>query len=110
MPCTCMNGRLAFDVRVDGNVTRILSEHPAPKSFQFKAELNEENMILHIDGREVARGPSPGLIPVQPKDPQNIGRDELSSAGDYEPPNPLQGQVTELRIATQEPGATDSTR
>ncbi len=97
-----LNGKLAFDVRVDGKVTRILCEEAAPESFRFEAELNEEYMILSIDDRESARGSSPGLIPVQPKDAQNIGRDELTAAGDYEPPNALQGKVTDLRVETKQ--------
>jgi len=64
-------------------------------------------MLLRVDGRELARGPSPGLIPVQPKDAQSIGRDDLTAAGDYEPPNPLQGQVTDLRVETTTPGSTN---
>ena len=69
-----------------------------PPSLRRYAGLNEEVMILTIDNREAARGPSPGLLPVQPQDALNVGRDELTAAGDYEPPNPLQGQVSDLRI------------
>jgi len=99
--------KLALDVRVDGQVTRIISEDSVPAAFRFQAELNEQHMLLRVDGRELARGPSPGLIPVQPKDAQSIGRDDLTAAGDYEPPNPLQGQVTDLRVETTTPGSTN---
>ena len=101
-----LNGRLALDVRRDGHVTRVISENPVPASFRFQAELNETQMILSVDGREVARGASPGLIPVQPKDGQSVGRDDLSAAGDYEAPNPLQGQVTGLHVETTAPRGT----
>ncbi|MCH5375061.1 MAG: arylsulfatase [Planctomycetes bacterium] len=95
------NGKLAFDVRVDGKVTRIIGDSKMPDAFRFQADLNDKEMFLSVDGREVARGPSPGLIPVQPKDPQCIGRDDLTAAGDYEPPNPLQGKVTNLHVETK---------
>jgi arylsulfatase len=98
-----LNGRLAFDVRVDGEVTRIIGDASMPESFRFQAELNEKEMVLSVDGRQLARGQSPGLIPVQPKDPRSIGRDELSAAGDYLSPNPLQGQVTEVSIEATMP-------
>jgi hypothetical protein len=39
------------------------------------------------------QAPSPGLIPVQPKDPLSIAQDELTAAGNYEAPNHLRGQV-----------------
>lgn len=99
-----LDDKLAFDVRVDGRVTRIISQDVVPLVFRFRAELNDLQMLLGVDGRQVARGRSPGLIPVQPKDGQSVGRDELSAAGDYEPPNPLQGEVTELRVEAKRPG------
>ena len=43
-------------------------------------------MSLAIDGQQVAAGKSPGLIPVQPQDPMNVGHDELTAAGDYQRP------------------------
>jgi arylsulfatase len=93
-----LDGKLAFDVRVNGKVTRIVSEEPAPKAFDFEAKLTAKSMALAVNGEPVAEAHSPGLIPVQPKDPMNIGHDELTAAGDYEPPNRLQGAVRNLRV------------
>lgn len=93
-----IDGKLAFDVRVHGRVTRIISEKHLPARFQFEAALDEQTMALAVDGHSAARGPSPGLIPVQPKDALSIGRDDLSAAGDYEAPNPLQGTITDLKV------------
>ncbi len=97
-----LEGRLAFDVRVNGEVTRIVSEEPVPKAFDFEAKLASDSMALAVDGKSVAQGVSPGLIPVQPKDGMNIGHDELTAAGDYEPPNRLKGAVRNLRMRTGE--------
>lgn len=105
-----LDGKLIFDVRVNGNVTRIASKDEAPKSFRMTAELNPETMSLTVDGKKVAEGPSPGLIPVQPKDGLNTGRDELSAAGDYRPPNPLRGKVLHLRISTRDPSRVEPLR
>ncbi len=97
-----VNGRLAFDVRVKGKVTRITASDRAGETFAFKAELTGELMSLSIDGKPVAKAKSPGLIPVQPKDGLNVGRDELTAAGQYEPPNALAGTVSKLEIRTGE--------
>ena len=97
-----LEGKLAFDVRVDGQVTRIVAGKLAPKAFDFEAKLTLDAMTLAVDGEQVAKGVSPGLIPVQPKDAMNIGRDELTAAGAYTPPNPLQGTVRDLKVSPGE--------
>jgi arylsulfatase len=93
-----LEGRLAFDVRVHGQVTRIAAERTVPQAFDFRATLSPTVMKLEIDGNVVAEGRSPGLIPVQPQDALTIGRDELSAAGEYEAPNPLQGKIGEIKV------------
>ncbi len=93
-----IQGKLAFDVRVYGKVTRLVTDEAAPKEFDFQARLTAKSMTLAIDGAEVAQGASPGLIPIQPKDAMSIGRDILTAAGDYVSPNPLQGTVSDLKV------------
>ena len=97
-----LDGKLALDVRVNGKVTRIMSEEPVPKAFEFEAKLTSDSMALTVDGKPVAEGVPPGLIPVQPKDGMNIGYDELTAAGNYEPPNRLKGTVRNLKVETGE--------
>ncbi len=95
-----LNGRLAFDVRVNGEVTRIASQREVPVAFSFQAQLNSDSMTLAVNGKQLAEGPSPGLIPAQPKDGMDVCRDELTAAGDYEGPNPLDGAVSNLNVST----------
>jgi len=95
-----LDGRLAFDVRVMGKVTRIAAIEVALKKFDFEAKLTAGAMTLAINGERVAEGKSPGLIPVQPKDGMDIGYDERTAAGDYAPPNRLQGTVWDLKVTT----------
>lgn len=90
--------KLAFDVRVHGKVTRIVSDEAMAKEFEFEAKLTSELMMLSVNGKQVATGTSPGLIPIQPKDPMNIGYDELTAAGNYTPPNRLNGTVRNLKV------------
>ncbi|MBN1422024.1 MAG: sulfatase-like hydrolase/transferase [Planctomycetes bacterium] len=102
-------GKLAFDVRVNGKVTRIESAEEAPVSFRVTARLERKAMRLSIDGRIVAEGPSPGLIPVQPKDGLDTGKDERTAAGDYGAPNPLDGEVRNLEVSAKEAPAAGET-
>ncbi|MDC0273361.1 arylsulfatase [Planctomycetaceae bacterium] len=93
-----VNGKLAFDVRVNGEVTRIVSQQQVPQEFQMRAELTTGEMKLLLNEEVVARGTSPGFIPKQPQDGLSVGQDDRSAAGNYEAPNPLDGQVKKVKI------------
>lgn len=93
-----VEGRSAFDVRVNGEATRIMSEQPVRGRIRLTATLGREKMTLAVDGNSVASGRSPGLIPVQPKDALAVGRDTRSAAGDYRAPNPFNGVVISSRV------------
>lgn len=91
-------GLPAFDVRVDGKVTRIAGKEKAAGEVSLVATLDREAMTLFYNGREIARAESPGLIPVQPQDPLSIGQDVLSAAGDYDAPNPFNNMIWNTRV------------
>ena len=95
------DGKIAFDVRIHGKVTRIESERTVPTSFRVSAVLTKKEMRLEVDGDTVAQAPSPGLIPVQPKDGLDKGFDGLTAAGDYEAPNRLQGRITKVEVKAE---------
>ncbi len=97
-----LDGRLAFDIRVNGKVSRVVAKDLTPKAFDLGATLTVKRIALFVNGRKVGEAPSPGLIPVQPKDGMSIGRDELSAAGNYTAPNPLQGRVAKLKVSPGE--------
>ncbi|MGC6441333.1 MAG: sulfatase [Rubripirellula sp.] len=98
-----VDGRLAFDVRIDGIVKRVQCGDKLPSACRVEAWLSDESLEIAVDGKVVAKVSSAGLIPVQPKDGLSIGFDDLSAAGDYQAPNPLNGIVRDLKIDT---GAT----
>jgi len=98
-----VDGKLAFDVRPDGKITRIIAKEKAPVNFRFTAVLNAKKMTLKLNDKIVAEADSPGLIAVQPKDPMSIGHDTLSSAGQYISPNTLDGEVSKVRVASPKP-------
>ncbi|MFN3150253.1 arylsulfatase [Bremerella sp.] len=97
-----LKGKLAFDVRTSTDkVTRIVSRDNVPESFAFEAKLDRQKMVLSVDGKVVAQTDSPGLIPVQPKDGLSLEKDILTSAGSYEAPNPLAGQVLSFQVTAK---------
>jgi len=95
-----VDGKLAFDVRIDGIVKRVQCGDKLPSACRVEAWLSDESLEIAVDGKVVAKVSSAGLIPVQPKDGLSIGFDDLSAAGDYQAPNPLNGTVRDLKIDT----------
>ncbi|TWU35045.1 sulfatase-like hydrolase/transferase [Novipirellula artificiosorum] len=95
-----IDGRPAFDVRVNGEVKRILSDKPVSGNIKLHATLSSDTMTLSINDQAPMTEHSPGLIPVQPKDALSVGADERTAAGDYSVPNPLNGQVIRHQVDT----------
>ncbi|TWU51766.1 arylsulfatase [Rubripirellula reticaptiva] len=88
-----INGKPAFDIRINGKVKRLLAEDPVSGTITLTATLSTDTMTLSVDGGDSISQPSHGLIPVQPIDDLSIGLDERTSAGDYKSPNPFNGVV-----------------
>ncbi len=89
-----VDGTAAFDVRVNGKVTRLTAARPSANGrIQLTASLTDKTMSLTVSDQPAVERPSPGLIPVQPKDDLSIGEDLLSAAGDYAAPNPFNGTI-----------------
>jgi iduronate 2-sulfatase len=106
-------GRPAFDVRVNGEVTRLTGKPITKGRFQLTATLTADEMTFAVRNGPTTRIKSPGLIPVQPKDALSIGFDDASAAGNYDSPNPFNGTVLSTRISTltgQTLYSSDSTR
>ncbi len=93
-----VDGRPAFDVRVNGKVTRIVGKEPMSRKIRLEATLGRTTMTLKANGELIGSAPSPGLIPVQPKDELSVGEDARSAAGDYEAPNPFNGAIASPRV------------
>ncbi|MEM7600234.1 MAG: sulfatase-like hydrolase/transferase, partial [Verrucomicrobiota bacterium] len=93
-----VEGKPAFDVRVNGQVTRIIGPKPLRGIVRLDAVLNREMMSLSINGGDPILKPSPGLIPSQPRDGLSVGLDSDSAAGDYQAPNPLAVMISNTRV------------
>jgi hypothetical protein len=94
------DGQLLFSVRINGRLTSIAArEMPAGGRFALTARLNRDGaMQLLVQGRVVAEGKAPGLIPTQPVDELSIGQDVRTAVGDYVAPYPLQGKIENVRV------------
>ena len=93
-----IDGRPAFDVRVNGEVTRIVGNESLNRSIRLEATLDRKAMTLTVNRELIGSDTSPGLIPVQPKDDLSVGRDTQSAAGNYEAPNPFNVTITSTRV------------
>ncbi|MDB4438469.1 arylsulfatase [bacterium] len=87
-----IKGVPALDLRVNGKVTRLSAGNKSTGKIELKATIGMEKLTLTVMGRTFETK-SPGLIPVQPKDSLSVGRDDRSSAGNYEAPNPFNGKI-----------------
>ncbi|QOV91587.1 LamG-like jellyroll fold domain-containing protein [Humisphaera borealis] len=96
------DGKLAFDVRVNGKVTTIVADTTPAGPIAVVASLKADGVMeLAINGKPVAAGKAAGLIPVQPVDELTIGRDEQSAVGPYDGPNPLEGEMTNVKVVAE---------
>lgn len=94
-------GQPVFSIRVNQKVVEIKSDRRFSGVLEIEAELNTVEMVLKINGETIAKGKSPGLIPVQPKDDLSIGEDRLSAVGKYESPFAFNGKVLKTEIKTK---------
>lgn len=95
-----IDGQPMFDVRIDGQVTRLESNITVSGETRLVATLDQNTISLSINGGTPISKPSPGLIKAQPQDGLSIGTDDLSAAGDYEAPNDFTATIVSCEITT----------
>jgi arylsulfatase A-like enzyme len=99
------DGQLVFGVRINGRLTSIAAKETPAGRFTIVARLDRGGaMQLLVNGRAVAEGSAPGLIPVQPVDELSLGQDARTAVGDYAAPYPLRGKIENVRVQTEESG------
>ena len=83
-------------------LTTIVAKEPLGNGhFLVQATLHEDGALaLLVDGKQVAAGKAPGLIPQQPRAGFSVGTAGRGAVGDYDTPNPFQGKVTNVRVKT----------
>jgi len=96
------DGKVVFTVRIESKPTSITADSAVIGKFAVAATLGADGaMQLSLNGQAVAAGKAPGLIPVQPQDGLSIGEDERTAVGEYTPPHPLKGKVSNVVISPQ---------
>ena len=100
------NGKLIFSVRENEKLFSVASADAIEGTFQgtFSVEARLEKdgaMKLSVNGKTLAQGKAPGLIPVQPIDELSIAHDAQTAVGDYNAPNPLQGKVENVKVMAE---------
>lgn len=93
-----IEGKPAFDVRVKGAVTRLISEETATGPTRIEASLGPKKIKLSVNGSPPISVDSPGLIPAQPQDSLSVGFDDLSAAGNYQSPHPFNHTIVGSRV------------
>ncbi len=93
-------GKLAFAVRENGELTTIVAKDPVGKGhFAVQATLHEDGALaLLVDGKQVAEGKAAGPIPQQPKAAFSVGTAGRAAVGEYVAPNRFDGKITNVRV------------
>jgi arylsulfatase A len=93
-------GKLAFAVRRGGTLTEIAAKDTLGTGhINVKATLAAGGtMALFVDGKQVADGKAGGLIGQQPAGGLRVGDTGRGPVGEYTPPNPFKGKVTNVRV------------
>ncbi len=96
------HGKLAFAVRENGELTTIVAKDPLGNGhFLVQATLHEDGgLALLVDGKQVAEGKAAGLIPQQPRAGFSVGTAGRGAVGNYLPPGPFHGKITNVRVKT----------
>jgi arylsulfatase A-like enzyme len=91
--------RLAFGVRIARQLTVVKASDSLGKGpVTVSAELAGDGQItLKVDGKQVAQGHAPGLIPAQPGRGLSVGSDN-AGVGDYAAPNAFEGSIQNVRL------------
>ncbi|MEZ6131689.1 MAG: arylsulfatase [Planctomycetaceae bacterium] len=95
-----INGYPAFDVRVNGQVRRLMSKQKVSGTIRLNAALTAETMTLIVNDEDSLSQPSSGLIPTEPADRLTLGRDDQTAAGDYTATNRFNGTITSHSVKT----------
>ncbi len=95
------NGKLAFALRTARQITVVSAPDPLDRGqLKLQAQLAQDGRVtLSVNGKQVADGAAPGLIPAQPARGLTVGSD-TGPVGNYGRPNTFPGKITRVRVQT----------
>jgi arylsulfatase A-like enzyme len=92
------DGRPVFSVRRAGQLTELAAPLPVRGTVRVTARLDASSLTLSVDGKEVARAASPGLLGKQPVKGLYVGQDIPDAVGSYTPPHRLNAELLAHRV------------
>lgn len=95
-----IDGKLAFAVRENGQLTTIKSDQPIGNGhYAVGAKVARDGTLtLLVNGKPVAQGKASGPIPQQPRSGLSVGDADFGSVGDYQSPSAFSGKVSNVQI------------
>ncbi len=93
-------GRPRFVVRIDEKIYSVTAKKKVVGRWVCLTGVitPKKRIELYVDGKLAAAGPVPNFIGAEPKQPMEIGSDEVGAVGDYKSPFGLNGVVDEIRL------------
>lgn len=101
-----VGGRPAFSFRNEGTLTELIGKEPVSGKITLAARVDEKELLLTVNGKEVARAKSPGLLTKQPGIGFYLGEDFQDPVGNYSAPNRFNGKVLSHSIDVILPNVT----
>jgi hypothetical protein len=97
---TISEGRPTFMVRSSGQLTSISGPKRIIGGWHHIVGVltDDKELRLFVDGKQVAKGVSTGLVTKDPAQGLDIGADLGGSVGEYESPNTFTGLIDEVRL------------
>ena len=93
-------GKLVFTVREKQEAVAITADNTPTGRFEVEARLADGGvMTLFINGRKVAEGKAPGLLPTQPMEDFCVGHDNRQPVGDYPSGSLFKGKIEKLSVS-----------
>lgn len=91
--------KLYFSTRKYGVLTSLKTKFSLSNKFSFKASLAKNgDLLLIVDGKEIARANIGESLPIPPDDPTTIGNDYRRLIGEYEAENYFKGKISKLKF------------
>jgi hypothetical protein len=97
---TLIDGRAAFEVRIDSNLTTAVGVDRLVGDWHHVAGVlaADGKLTVYVDGQPAATADAKSTLPIAPKQGLQIGADEGGAVGEKAAPNALIGALDEIRI------------
>ena len=96
---------LTFATRENGDMSVVADDKPLSDGVkEVGATLAKDgNVTITADGKTVASGKVPGLIPEDPLDGLQVGKDLAGTVGDYQGPFAFKGEIGNVTVEMSPP-------